>query len=175
MNLFLRLAIRAAFYPSLIFNRMMCVAGVWHRWDWVDPQLALGALPTRRELERLRDAGVGGIVNMCSEFPGHRETMARCGIEQIHLPTVDFQSPGLADIDAAIAFIQRIRAAGAKVYVHCKAGRGRGATVAIAYLMQTRGLTLEAAWRAVAAARPQIDRRLRRRTVLQQLEQRQTP
>jgi len=45
----------------------------------------------------------------------------------------------LEDLKRACNFIEGYRAQGAKVYVHCKAGHGRGGAVALAWMAFSRG------------------------------------
>ncbi|RMF73270.1 MAG: hypothetical protein D6744_15855 [Planctomycetota bacterium] len=161
-----RAMIRAAVWPTLAINRAMCLLGVWRKWDWVDDAVLLGARPSRRDIARLHALGVRAIVNMCEEFGGHTRLLRRCGIEQLHLPTLDYHSPTVEDLRRAVAFIGRHAAAGERVYVHCKAGRGRAATVATAYVAITRNIDVREAEERVRSVRPQIDRNLAQRDAL---------
>ena len=56
-------------------------------------------------------------------------------VEQLRLPTVDHVEPSVADLRAAVDFIGRASRRG-KVFVHCKAGHGRSAAVAYAWLLK---------------------------------------
>ena len=63
------------------------------------------------------------------------------GIEQLRLPTVDFTAtPTQCDIDKAVGFILGHRLKQNSVYVHCKAGRTRSATVVACYLVKVGSL-----------------------------------
>lgn len=166
------LAIRASFYPTLLLNRSMCWLGFWRRWDWVDDALLLGALPARGDIARLRALGVTGIVNLCAEFPGHVEAMRAAGIEQLHLKTLDYHAPSDADMLRGVEFIEQHAAGGGKVYTHCKAGRGRSATLAVCYLMHARRIGAAEAYEIVRAARPHVNRGLTRRAAVRAVEKR---
>lgn len=137
-------------------------------WDEIDTQVLLGACPLRSDLEKLRAAGVQAVVNTCEEFPGFTADYRRLGIDQLYLPTVDFTHPSRKDIDRAVQFIDDAIAAGKKVYIHCKAGRGRSATIAICWLMHSRGLSLHQAQQHLLRCRPHVNPRLTTRPVVRQ-------
>jgi atypical dual specificity phosphatase len=172
MSMVKRWLIRLSYYPSLWFNTAMCGLGIWRRWDWVDPDVLLGIVPSRGDIDRLHALGVRAIVNMCEEFAGHEREMATRGIVQLRLPTTDYQHPREEDLLRGIEFMRRQAAGGAKVYVHCKAGRGRAATMALCYLMAARGLGASAAYAAMLKVRPHLTRRLDRRPAVKAVERR---
>lgn len=61
------------------------------------------------------------------------------GVEHYWLPVPDFiYAPSVEEILPAIEFMRKFEGSGRSVYVHCKAGRTRSATVLGCYLMQVR-------------------------------------
>lgn len=156
-NPLVRFLIRASFYPTLFLNRAMCAVGVWRRWDWVDEHVAVGALPSARFLRQLADAGISAIVNLCVEYRGNERRLSALGMTQLHLPTLDYHRPCAEDIARAVDFIREQIATGNKAYIHCKAGRGRSATIAVGYLMATRQISAEQAFLHLKSIRPHID------------------
>lgn len=72
---------------------------------------------------------------MCDEYPGPVSAYRQLGIKQLRLPTTDHFEPSLQALEEATRFIEKHYKRGEKVYVHCKAGHGRGASVAQAWLM----------------------------------------
>lgn len=163
---------RLVFWPTWAWNIMLGrILKIRPWWNEIDPRVLLGARPFRSDLETLRDGGVGAIVNTCEEFPGFVPDYRRLGMEQLYLPTVDFTHPSRSDIDRAVDFIDQQIAAGNKVYIHCKAGRGRSATVAICWLMHSRGMSLDQAQRHLLECRPHVNSRLAERPVVQQYAQ----
>lgn len=61
------------------------------------------------------------------------------GVEQLRLSTVDLSgAPSLEQLQRGVEFLLRHRERGNSVYVHCKAGRSRSATMVAAYLIQVR-------------------------------------
>ncbi|MEM9587622.1 MAG: dual specificity protein phosphatase family protein [Planctomycetota bacterium] len=137
-------------------------------WDAVDDRVLVGARPFPSDVQSLHDAGVRAVVNTCEEYAGPIKEYGRIGLEQLHIPTTDFTHPSLVDVQRAVEFVQRFAEAGDKVYIHCKAGRARSATVAICWLMKYRGLTPQQAQQQLLTARPHINPRLTERPVVRQ-------
>lgn len=157
---------RGAYYPTLAFSRLMNLLGIWPRWNWVTENVALGARPSAGDMKILHEAGVRSTVNLCEEYAGDAVSLDAIGLRQLCLPTLDYQSPSLDDVRRGVEFIRQEVAAGRKVYVHCKAGQGRSATLALCYLIAELGLPPEQAEAQLRSARPQINRGLSRRPVV---------
>ncbi|MCU0721812.1 MAG: dual specificity protein phosphatase family protein [Pirellula sp.] len=158
------------FWPTYLWNLLLGrVLRVRHWWDSVDEHVILGARPLKRDVPLMKNAlHVTGVVNMCEEFRGHDELYRQVGIEQLWLPTTDFQPPSLADVSRGVEFLQSHALRGGKVYVHCKAGRARSATVVICWLVKYRGMTLEQAQRHLLDCRPHTNAKLVERPVVQE-------
>jgi len=160
---------RSAFYPTLGWNYLLGrVIGVRNWWDPIDSHVIVGAYPFASFVPEMHADGVRAVVNTCEEYEGPVAQYARHGIEQLRIPTTDFTHPKLEDIQRAVEFTQEHAEAGRGVYIHCKAGRARSATVAICWLMKYRGMTMDEAQAALLAARPHINPRLTERAVVQQ-------
>lgn len=163
-------AAKLMFWPTLAWTILLarglrnCTG--WNWWDRIDDGLWLGALPLTSDVPKLHALGIRGVINLCAETSGPVAAHVQYGLEQLHLPTSDFTSPTRQAIDQAIAFIEQWRAEQAGVYLHCKAGRGRSATVAACWLMHSRGCTAEAAQAALTACRRQVARDLAQRDVV---------
>lgn len=142
-----------------------------HWWDRVDERLVVGALPLARDVPALAELGIGAVVNTCEEYAGPGAAYEQAGIVQLRIPTVDFTPPRLADIERAVAFIDEQVTCGRSVYVHCKAGRARSATVALCWLMHARHLSPQEAQRLLLEKRPQIHPRLSSRAVVVEFHQ----
>ncbi|TDH66151.1 hypothetical protein CCR75_001727 [Bremia lactucae] len=85
--------------------------------------------------------GVRAVVNMCDEYAGPEKQYKRQHIQQLRLPTVDHAEPSLSALEAAVSFIRAQKQRGVRTYVHCKAGSGRSAAVALCWLVAHRGMT----------------------------------
>lgn len=167
MRILLRLLAAFLFIPTVFWNLTWQI-GVRRRrwWDEVDDHLVLGAFPLGRHVPALAALGVGAVVNTCDEYAGPRAAYEAHGIEQLRIPTVDFNAPLLEDVQRAVTFMSDHAAAGRRIYVHCKAGRARSATVALCWLVAQRGMTPEQAQALLVQCRPQVMRRVFRRQVV---------
>lgn len=104
------------------------------------------------DLTALRGHGVGALLSL-TETALPDAAFARSGLWGLHLPVPDFQPPSPDQLQVALAFIDRHRAEGRGVAIHCRAGQGRTGTVLAAYLIRA-GSSAEDAIRAVRAACP---------------------
>ena len=170
MNARLRkLYARGVFYPTLAWNYALARGFKLRRWwDHIDAHVIVGAYPFQRDVQGLYEHGVRAVVNTCEEYEGPVIEYTRLGIEQLRIPTTDFTHPRLEDVQTAVEFVQDHAQRGQTVYIHCKAGRARSATVAICWLMKYRNLTMEQAQLALLKARPHINPRLTQRKVVRQ-------
>lgn len=161
---------RGIYWPTFGWNLLLGrVLKLRHWWDFVDNSVLLGARPLRRDLQVLaQEFGVTGVVNMCEEFQGEQDRYKAMGIEQLWLPTTDFHPPTVEMITRGVEFIQSKVLAGGKVYVHCKAGRARSATVVICWLVKYRGMSLDEAQQHLLRCRPHVNATLPKRRVVQE-------
>lgn len=122
------------FYPTYPVTYLLR----WKNWKTkVDDTLYLGVAPMSAldHPEQLYKLGVRGVVNMCHEYSGPQSAYAGLGIRQLRLPTVDHFEPSVEHIEEAVKFIKFYKDRGEKVYVHCKAGHGRAACVALCWML----------------------------------------
>ncbi len=113
---------------------------------WVTDQLAVGAAPmSHAQLDSLREAGIGAILNLCGEFCDLHDIECAAGFEVYHLPLADEEAPDLAELEKALAWLDEAIYLGKKVLIHCRHGIGRTGTVLNAYLLR-RGLGHRLAW-----------------------------
>lgn len=160
---------RALFAPTFTWNYMLGrVLKVRNWWDEVDPAIILGAMPLRSDAKPLHALGVRGVINMCQEYPGPKSEYQRLGIDQLWLPTVDFNPPTFEDVSRGVDFIKKHASLGEKVYVHCKAGRARSATVVICWLVRHRSMALPEAQSHLLRKRPHVNAKLVHRPVVRQ-------
>jgi atypical dual specificity phosphatase len=160
---------RLLFYPTLLWNMLLGRwLGVRHWWDRIDDHVILGALPFASDVPKLAAEGVRAVVNTCEEYAGPVEQYAAAGIRQLRIPTTDFHPPTLADIERAVEFMRESAARGETVYVHCKAGRARSATVVVCWLVATHGLSPAEAQQFVLARRPHVLKTVAEREVVRQ-------
>ncbi|MDG2011921.1 MAG: phosphatidylglycerophosphatase and protein-tyrosine phosphatase 1 family protein [Pirellulaceae bacterium] len=157
--MFEKIKATVVFVPTLIWNMLL---GRWLRvrnwWDRIDETLIVGALPFEKDVESFAGEGVTCVVNTCAEYAGPVEAYKKHGIVQLRVPTVDFTHPSLESVKTAVDFIQQHTQNGGTVYVHCKAGRARSATVAMCWLIRHRGMSPEQAQTLLLEKRPHINR-----------------
>ncbi|XP_068596238.1 phosphatidylglycerophosphatase and protein-tyrosine phosphatase 1 [Brachionichthys hirsutus] len=154
---------RLLFYPTLAYNVVMETVSSRRWFDRVDEAVILGALPFRSMTKQLVELeNVRGVITMnemyeTKYFCNSAEEWKAAGVEQLRLSTVDLTGvPSMDDLHRGVAFALKHRERGTGVYVHCKAGRSRSATMAAAYLIRLHGWTPEEACRQLAAVRPHI-------------------
>lgn len=125
---------KVLFYPTLPITMLMRWGNLW---STVDDTLILGTAPLSilNHPEQMHARGIRGVVNMCGEYPGPVSAYARVGIQQLHLPVIDHFEPELSKMKEAVQFIAGFKSRGEKVYVHCKAGHGRGASIALCWMI----------------------------------------
>lgn len=101
----------------------------------IDETVILGVAPILPGYPKeLYDMGVRGVVNLCDEYAGPKKAYKELGMKHHYIPTVDHTEPSVSDLRSAVEFIDTIRKANGKVYIHCKAGHGRSAAVVLAWL-----------------------------------------
>lgn len=136
-------------------------------WSSINSSLLLGGLPldNRRHPEALKKLGITAVVSILEDFEVTTLTFfskptqnwKAFGIKHSTHSCKDMQPPTLTLIHQAIGEIESIVARGGKVYLHCKAGRGRSALIAICYLIKTEALTASEALTYVKARRPLVN------------------
>lgn len=160
---------RGLYWPTLGWNMLLGrTLKVRHWWDQIEPGLYLGAVPLRQDVARLAELGIRRVVNTCEEFQGWPSLYQQHRIEQLWIPTTDFHPPSMTQIDQAVDFITEAISRREGVYVHCKAGRARSATVVLCYLMRQYGIDPETAQQTIQAKRPHVLPVIYRRDVVQQ-------
>jgi atypical dual specificity phosphatase len=159
------------FYPTLAWNWLLgrCLR-IRNWWDVIDDNILLGALPFPSDVVRLSELGVKAVVNTCEEYAGPLKAYKQYGIEQFHMPTTDFTHPQFDDVCRAVEFIERQVALGHRVYVHCKAGRARSATVVMCWLIKSLQLPAAEIQRLLLEKRPHINPHLSQRAVVLEFE-----
>ncbi|XP_017072075.1 dual specificity protein phosphatase Mpk3 [Drosophila eugracilis] len=95
------------------------------------------------------------VLNVTPDLPNEFEKSGI--IKYLQIPITDHYSQDLAmHFPDAIQFIEEARSANSAVLVHCLAGVSRSVTVTLAYLMHTRGLSLNDAFMMVRDRKPDV-------------------
>lgn len=124
---------KVAFYPTFPLTALRATGN--YMTD-VDDTLILGCAPFDLfgHPKRLHSMGVRGVINMCLEYEGPKQSYDNLGIMQLRLPTTDHYESSPSQLKDAVKFIELHQKKGQKVYVHCKAGHGRAAAVALCWM-----------------------------------------
>lgn len=70
-------------------------------------------------------------------FSPNTDEWKRLGVEFAQFPTKDYvEVPSLANLHKGVELIERFADSAASVYIHCKAGRTRSATLVACYLLK---------------------------------------
>ncbi|KAK4781214.1 hypothetical protein SAY87_017320 [Trapa incisa] len=163
---------RILFYPTLLYNVFRNkIEADFRWWDEIDQHLLLGAVPFPKDVPRLKQLGVGGVITLNEPY----ETLVPTSLYYAHeidhlvIPTRDYLfAPSFVDINRAVDFIHKNKSHGQTTYVHCKAGRGRSTTIVLCYLAKYKNqmlhffqvkykhMTPAAALEYVRAIRPRV-------------------
>jgi len=137
---------RVTFLPTLAYNVAMERVSSRRWWDRIDQSVILGALPFRSKYteDLIKDEKIKGVVSMNEDyelalFSHQSEGWSKMGVNFLQLSTTDiFCAPSQTKLRQGVQFMREIAqdSAGESVYVHCKAGRTRSATLVGCYLME---------------------------------------
>ncbi|XP_057966960.1 phosphatidylglycerophosphate phosphatase PTPMT2-like [Malania oleifera] len=151
---------RILFYPTLLYNVFRNkIQAEFRWWDEIDQFLLLGAVPFPKDVPRLKQLGVGGVITLNEPYETLVPTSLYLanGIDHLVIPTRDYLfAPSFVDISQAVDFIHKNASCGRTTYVHCKAGRGRSTTIVLCYLVQYKQMTPAAALEYVRSRRPRV-------------------
>ncbi|XP_020280082.1 phosphatidylglycerophosphatase and protein-tyrosine phosphatase 1 isoform X2 [Pseudomyrmex gracilis] len=169
---------RVTFFPTLFYNIVMEKITSRNWYDRIDETVILGALPFRRLTKQLvEDEDLKAVVSMNEDyellFCNTNKEWQQYNVEYLQLSTTDiFQSPSQEKLQSGVNFINKFRSVPTKmlgnsnsvdvhnkcgtVYVHCKAGRTRSATLVACYLIVKNNWTPEEAVSYIQTKRPHI-------------------
>nr|CAD7399007.1 unnamed protein product [Timema cristinae] len=169
---------RVSFYPTLLYNVLMEKLTSRRWYDRIDETVILGALPFANTAQKLiNKEKVRAVVSMNEDYelqvfsldgewyqsPGSLflepgtycfQGWSKLGVQFLQLSTTDiFEAPDQEKLRRGVDFINTC---GGNVYVHCKAGRTRSATLVGCYLMKKHSWEPEKAVQLMKFRRPHI-------------------
>jgi len=168
---------RFTFLPSLAYNCAMERLSSRRWWDRIDSNVILGAIPFRSEFlaqnlgmnmttkQMVEKENVQGVVSMNEDyelklFGLQSEEWNKLGVDRfLQLETTDiFSAPSQDKLRTGVSFLKDFLDgdSGESVYVHCKAGRTRSATLVGCYLMEIHRCSPEEAVHRMRSVRPHI-------------------
>ena len=157
------------YHCSLVYNVAMnqLFPNSWKWWNEIDPQIYLGAEPlsNKGHFKALTEMGFTLILSKLEDFEYSNGMLTKpvrpeqWESSQIHVwrsPTRDGTRINENQLNNDLIRMRQEILARGKIYVHCKAGRGRSAMTVIAYYMKYEGMTFDAAYAYVKSKRPQV-------------------
>lgn len=148
------------------------ITGGYDWWTPITDNIILGAIPLEHHDIHLIKNKISHILTLLEPFelqnglikPLSEKTKKKLQIENKIITTQDFHGVSIENIHQAVEYIHQIitNSNNYKVYIHCKAGRGRSATIVIAYLWKygingKKFKDFEEVHAYVKAKRPQIN------------------
>jgi protein-tyrosine phosphatase len=124
------------------------------RIDRVSEWLHVGGALSPDEYVRFRAAGITHIVDLREETLADARMLDELGIVCRHVPVPDRGPPSTQQLVAVAEWLDE-QDPDARLYVHCKGGFGRAATMAVGLLV-LRGSALDDAVEQVRRARPEM-------------------
>ena len=148
----------------------------------IDDNIVMSSMPLPSDVAEMKRHNVKFVVNMQAEWSGPQASYRQAGIKQLvrpsltpftrsafisvqqnlnipwqWLPTLDMSCPSKEDLHKGVAFIrqslEQTKAEGGRVLIHCKGGRGRATTMAVAYFAAT-GEDPNTSFERIKAVRP---------------------
>lgn len=167
IQMMLRTVYRVGFLPSLSYNIVLNKLNVRPWYNRVDDSVIIGALPwISIKDELIEKERVRGVVSMNENFElawlkrwvANKNHWLDSNIKFLQLQTQDiFETPSQDKLRTGVNFIMSITENGNdSVYVHCKAGRTRSATLVCCYLMKKNNWTPEQSYELLSTKRPQL-------------------
>ena len=139
----LPLILAAVNYKSLLYDISLIYTVLTKKawWGKIDENVILGAIPLDQHLKTLTDKEkVTHVLTLVDYFeleagivcPITTQQWSDEKVNQLHIPTPDFLGVTPENIQQGVEFVEKAREEKGIVYIHCKAGRGRSATIVVA-------------------------------------------
>jgi len=115
--------------------------------------IAIGPQPMASDLAAIRGQGFCGVVDLRYEAPDMGAQVRAVALDYMRAPIVEGAAPTIDELYEVTGWVTAHVLADGPVFVYCREGRGRSATVAVASLVKL-GLPLPEANAILMRARP---------------------
>lgn len=165
------IALGLMWYKFIAFEGLLTHHSLFNSFgffDWyskVDDNLYLGAIVIDNAIftKLCKGVGVNAVVSVVETFELETPTVVgrtitakdwkAMGVDQVQLSCIDFQPPPFSILDRGADYINNRIINNDTVYVHCKSGRGRSASVVMAYFMKYKRMSAKDAHMRLKACR----------------------
>lgn len=142
-------------------------------FDWVlIDELAVGPAPRKQHhIELLINAGIKGILSLCSEDEVPQPEMSANQLQhrRIILPDHSYnREPSVNEISSALHELKQLKSIG-PVFVHCKAGIERSPLICIAWLAMEKNLSIQSALDYLMQVHPGTNPRANHLMIIEEL------
>lgn len=164
------------FEAVLLFDRFLEMVGYYQWISIVDDGLLLGGIPIvgAPSMNKLLKERVTAVLSVLEprEFGVHTligttfspAVLKEHGIDHEVIAVQGSTCPSFAELDTGAAYLHSQLSKGARIYIHCRSGRGRSSSIVIAYYMRYKGMDARAAhamvrekrWNAFGVFSPQL-------------------
>jgi atypical dual specificity phosphatase len=155
------------YITSLSLARALVKCGLRDEYNKIgDDNLYLGMIPLQHNIDEIKKLNITSIISLLEEFefnesfigkPINHNEWKDIKIKTYHISAVDFIRMNLDDLIRGVEYLSNELKNGEAVYIHCKAGVGRSATVVAGYLMTKHMIKVEDAIELLKKFRPCIN------------------
>jgi len=128
----------------------------------------LGGIPLKNKghIDMFNNLGITSILSLLEDFeyqetyiskPVKTEDWNDKNIKQYKIKALDFEPLSIDEINEGVKFLKDEIESNNKVYVHCKAGKGRSVTIVCCYLIAEKNMTAKEALEFVKSKRCNIN------------------
>ncbi|NJE08629.1 protein tyrosine phosphatase [Thermococcus sp. M39] len=122
---------------------------------FITDKVAFSPMPYPEDIpELVKEFQAVVVLTYEYELSYNLEDWKKHGVEVLYSPIEDFSAPTLEQLIEIVKWIDEKVKESKKVLIHCFGGSGRSGTIAVAYLMYSKGLNLRDALVKVRSLKP---------------------
>lgn len=123
------------FFCASLYNRFARARDPVAPLHEIRPGLFLGRRLLSSDLPLLKQLGIDAILDTTVEFDALDRSAAHSPIAYLNVPIFDHGTPHIEQLHRAVLWVNQRRRQRRRVVIHCALGRGRSATILLAYLL----------------------------------------